>query len=119
MIINSQYCNDSDMQLCLHVCDMHVDGRCNVQACGQDRRGIEFRTEFSNLGQVRSLIPEKVCCMALTATATNQSRREIRRILGMYNPVIVSESPNKPNMKYIVVNGLLKKPSLSLLRIHA
>lgn len=40
--------------------------------------------------------------MALTATATRSSRTEICRILGMCRPVIVSVSPNKPNIKYVV-----------------
>lgn len=40
--------------------------------------------------------------MALTATATTQKRKAICKILGMTNSVIVAESPNKPNIKYIL-----------------
>ena len=65
-------------------------------------RGTEFRKEFSNLGEVRSLIPEHVHCMALTATATKTSRKTICSVLGISKPAIISESPNKPNIKYIV-----------------
>ena len=32
--------------------------------------GYDFRTEFSHLGEVQSLIPDHVKVMALTATAT-------------------------------------------------
>lgn len=40
--------------------------------------------------------------MALTATATSTSRTEICRVLGMSKPVVISISPNKPNIKYYV-----------------
>ena len=44
--------------------------------------------------------------MALTATATTQTRKVICKILGMINPVIVAESPNKLNIKYILKRDL-------------
>lgn len=65
-------------------------------------RRSTFRREFSNIGDVRSLIPDNVHVMALTATATRQSQHDICQILGMVKPKIVSLSPNKPNIKYIV-----------------
>ena len=40
--------------------------------------------------------------MALTATATKSSRREIIKKLRMVHPAIISVSPNKPNIKYCV-----------------
>ena len=66
------------------------------------RRGESFRKEFANLGDVRSLIPETVRIMALTATATKSTRRDVTKILGMVHPVVVAVSPNKPNIKYVV-----------------
>ena len=65
-------------------------------------RGDSFRTEFSNLGEVSSILP-KVHAMALTATATKETRKVICRSLGMKNPVVVSKSPNKPNIFYKVI----------------
>ena len=65
-------------------------------------RGDSFRTEFSNLGEVSSILP-KVNTMALTATATKETRKVICRSLGMKNPVIISKSPNKPNIFYKVI----------------
>ncbi len=65
-------------------------------------RGETFRREFANLGEVRSLISESVRIMALTATATVSTRKAICKTLGMVNPVVVSESPNKPNIKYVI-----------------
>lgn len=66
-------------------------------------RGDTFRREFSNLGEVRSLLSQDVNVMALTATATKTSRKEICRVLGMRWSVVVAESPNKSNIKYSVL----------------
>ena len=65
-------------------------------------RGQYFRREFSNLGQVRSLIPPTVNIMALTATATTQTQNKIVAILGMLSPEVVSISPEKSNITYWV-----------------
>lgn len=70
-------------------------------------RGESFRREFSRLGEVRSVIPEHVNVMALTATATTSSRAEIIQSLDMQNPVIVP--PIKDNIFYCV----LEKSSIS------
>ena len=40
--------------------------------------------------------------MALTAMATVTSRKQICHILGMNKPIVVSQSPNKPNIMYAV-----------------
>ena len=41
--------------------------------------------------------------MALTATATNSTRREVCSKLGMVKPLVVAQSPNKPNILYKVL----------------
>ena len=46
------------------------------------------------------MVSSRVQIMALTATATRQSRQDICRTLGMTKPVVVSQSPNKPNITY-------------------
>ena len=61
-------------------------------------RGDCFRREFSRLGELHSVIPENVNVMALTATATVSTRREIIKILDMQKPVIVSIPPTKDNL---------------------
>ena len=63
-------------------------------------RGDAFRREFSKLGEVRSLIPSHVNVMALTATASLTTQQKIFKVLGMKDPVIVSEFPNRPNITY-------------------
>ncbi len=40
--------------------------------------------------------------MALTATATKATRRSVERSLGMVSAMIVSDPPNRPNIKYNV-----------------
>lgn len=64
-------------------------------------RGDSFRREFSNIGELSSLLPS-VNIMALTATATTLTRKAICRSLGMKKTIIVSQSPDKPNIFYEV-----------------
>ena len=65
-------------------------------------RGDNFRQEFSNLGEIRCLIPPSINLLALTATATVTTRKKIQCILGMKDPVIIAVSPDKANMSYWV-----------------
>ena len=59
-------------------------------------RGETFRKEFSKLGDVRSLIPESVRVMALTATAT---RRAVIKQLKKIQPKIVSVLMNTHSLE--------------------
>ena len=54
--------------------------------------------------------------MALTATATTHTRKPICKLLVMTDPVIVTESPSKANVKYLVEcnPGILEETSASL-----
>ena len=61
-------------------------------------RGHDFRTEFSHLGEVRSLIPDHVNVMALTATATKTLRSDVCKLLGVPDPHVVTVSPDKSNV---------------------
>lgn len=66
-------------------------------------RGDTFRQAFSQLGEVRSLIPQGVHVMALTATATKATRTAVCHKIGMVCPMVVWQLPNKLNIKYVVV----------------
>ena len=70
--------------------------------CADTCRGESFRRAFSRLSEVRSIIPNSVKLMALTATATTNTRRSVCRILGMVQPSIVALSPNRVNIHYSV-----------------
>lgn len=65
-------------------------------------RGAEFRTEFANISEVRSLVPHGTCLMALTATATAKTRHVIMSSLDMQGCHLVYKAPNKLNIKYHV-----------------
>lgn len=60
-----------------------------------------FRECYGRLNELRSLAP-KVPILALTATATKITKCAIIDILGMGAPHIISESPEKPNISYVI-----------------
>lgn len=62
--------------------------------------GDEFRTAFSQIGEMRSLIPTGVNIMALTATATTDTLRIVSNRLCMVNPVIIALPPYRDNITY-------------------
>ncbi len=80
-------------------------------------RGDTFRKAFSELGEVRSLLPPHKNLMALTVTATKATRRSVERSHGMMSAMIVSDPPNRPNIKYnICLNpGTLEEVFASLM----
>ena len=67
-------------------------------------RGETFQKEFLSIGEAiaRSLVPDDVRMMALTVTAARTTRQQVCRRLGMVKPVLVTESPNRSNIKYII-----------------
>ena len=65
-------------------------------------RGDTFRTCFRQLGELRSLLPDGVNIMALTATATKPVRLFVSKQLCLYKPFVLAISPSKPNITYIV-----------------
>ena len=65
-------------------------------------RGDTFRKAFFEIGTLRSLIPNSVNVMALTATATNQTIGVVSSHLAMDNPMIIGLNADRSNIKYIV-----------------
>ena len=57
---------------------------------------------MERLGEVRSLIPQRVNLLALTATATKEVCLKVSSTLGMMRPVVVALSPSKKNLSYSV-----------------
>lgn len=55
---------------------------------------------MERLGEVRSLIPQHVQILALTATATKEVHLKVGVTLGMVRPVVVALSPCKKNLSY-------------------
>ena len=67
-------------------------------------RGDAFREDFKKLGNLRGIIPSNVRVMALTATATASTRREIIKRLCMVDEKLVYLPPTKTNIYYSVVD---------------
>ena len=59
--------------------------------------GHDFRPDYRNIAQVRSLFPDSVC-LALTATATEAVRNDIMSSLQMNQPASFLASFDRPNI---------------------
>ena len=62
-----------------------------------------FRKSYGEIGTIHSCLGPDVPCLALTATATRQTRLDICNILGMNNCKMVVKDANKPNVRYSVL----------------
>ena len=65
-------------------------------------RGETFRDALLWIGEIRSVLPEGVHMMALTATATKDLQRKVANILGMQSPIVIAVSPCKRNLMFAV-----------------
>jgi ATP-dependent DNA helicase RecQ len=74
--------------------------------------GHDFRPEYRQLAQLRSLFP-KTPLMALTATATTRVRQDIVKLLELRDPRCFVASFNRPNLTYRVIAK--NKPSSQVL----
>ncbi|XP_033638558.1 ATP-dependent DNA helicase RecQ-like [Asterias rubens] len=61
-----------------------------------------FRKCYGQLGQLRSILNQSTCVVAMTATATTTVRRTIVDSLGMRNYSLIEVSPERHNIKYVV-----------------
>ncbi|HEY5276814.1 MAG TPA: RecQ family ATP-dependent DNA helicase, partial [Coriobacteriia bacterium] len=64
--------------------------------------GHDFRPEYVQLGEVRELFPG-IPLVALTATADNQTRDDVRERLHLLGAPIFSAGFDRPNIRYTVV----------------
>ena len=63
---------------------------------------VPFRRAYRSICELRSFLPDIVPFVALTATATINTRREISSSLGMTKPITISTSPNRNNIMFLV-----------------
>ncbi len=61
-----------------------------------------FRSWYSRLNELKSIVPSSVPLMALTATATRETREKMFDILNMRDPFELVESPYKENITFAV-----------------
>jgi ATP-dependent DNA helicase RecQ len=59
--------------------------------------GHDFRPEYRKIAEIRDLFPHSTC-LALTATATEQVRKDIKKNLKLDNPAIFVASFNRANI---------------------
>lgn len=62
---------------------------------------MDFRPDFRRLRIIRDVIPDTPI-LALTATATEKVRYDIRSTLGLIDPCMVLTSFDRPNLEFIV-----------------
>jgi RecQ family ATP-dependent DNA helicase len=72
--------------------------------------GHNFRTEYAQLSTLKEKFPN-VPMMALTATANNEVKEDVLKVLNMKEYEVFSQSFNKPNLNYEVRS---KDPSSSV-----
>ena len=62
---------------------------------------VAFRKWYSFLNELRSLVSNSLPFMALTATASKQTKREIFKVLEFTTPHEIVESPDRRNIVYV------------------
>ncbi len=67
-----------------------------------NKKNTAFRIWYSRLNELRSLVGKGVLFMALTATATKRTKRQIFDMLELINPFEVVDNPNRPNICFVV-----------------
>lgn len=95
------------------VCAFAVDEARVIKQWGTSNSSkfAPFREYYGRLHELRSLSPG-VPIVALTATATKETKATIIDVLEMKRPHIIEESPEKPNVTY-VVHYIDRKQSIS------
>lgn len=74
-----------------------------VRGTSKTAKQAAFREHFSKLHELRSLVHPTTPFIALTATATPDTKNTILETLLMESPVEIATSPDKPNVTYSVV----------------
>ena len=77
--------------------------------------GDKFRTSFSKIGELRSLIPTSVNILTLTATATLETYHIICERLSMSDPCLIALPPSCDNIRFQVKPKIRLEDLASLL----
>ena len=95
-VIMHRYKHDNKDITASHTCILTKYARRCLILC----RGDEFRISFALLGELRSIIPDRVNVLAITATATKDTLLAVKERLSMSDPAIVALPPEKENIIY-------------------
>jgi ATP-dependent DNA helicase RecQ len=72
--------------------------------------GSTYRPSYLNIGQIRREFLPNVPILALTATATTKTQRDIISLLKLNQPKIVHVGMDRPNLHYIFNHRDIKNP---------
>lgn len=75
--------------------------------------GHDFRPDYRHIGRIRAHYPG-VPIVALTATASDATVKDILRSLKMTRPVIIKKSFNRSNLRYTILPKPAEKQALEL-----
>ncbi len=68
--------------------------------------GDDFHISFAEIGNLRSVLPQHLSVMALTATATRTTFDTIAEKLALQNPKMIVLSPERLNILYRLIHQL-------------
>ena len=97
LYVSPESLNTSKIQDILHHENICVNCITIDEAHCVSEWGHDFRPDYLEIGSIRHQFPKAVC-LALTATATQQVRQDIIRILKLEFPAIFVASFNRPNI---------------------
>ena len=92
---------------CADISMIAVDEAHCVSQWGQD-----FRPSYLNINQFVSLLPKRPIIGAFTATATDEVRKDILKILCLNSPKVVTTGFNRPNLFFSVIRPNKKNEQL-------
>ena len=94
---------------CSRLMGMHVSMVAVDETHCVSQWGHDFRPSYRQIPEFISKLPQRPIVMALTATATDQVKEDIIRLLDLRNPEIVITGFDRKNLKFSVINGTDKK----------
>ena len=74
----------------------------NLGTSSSNKKNTAFRIWYSRLNELKSLVEKNVSFLALTATATKQTKQQIFEMLELDNPFEIVDDPNRPNITFVV-----------------
>lgn len=92
---------------CADISMIAVDEAHCVSQWGQD-----FRPSYLNINQFVSLLPKRPIIGAFTATATDEVRKDILKILCLNSPKVVTTGFDRPNLFFSVIRPNKKNEQL-------
>ena len=74
--------------------------------------GQDFRPSYLRIADFLRLLKQRPIVSAFTATATQEVREDVERILGLQNPLRIITGYDRPNLRFEVVQPKSKPPAL-------